>query len=363
MNRALVGQALRLIGLVVGATVVALLVLEGAASVAYSIYLLAFDDNAFMREEQAHAEYDDLLGWVNRPDLHLPDLYGPGRSFRSNGQRFRASRDYPPDPPAGVSRVICSGDSFTMGHSVGDDDTWCARLASTVPNVETVNMGMAAYGIDQAFLWYRRDGAALRHDLQILAFITNDFERMAYDHFGGYPKSYLKVTDGRLEVANVPVPRRFSAMPQLQRRQRAALNLSVIRHSLSALRRLGIQPGNAGPAVLEEADVRAAASRVFEDLRDLNAAKGSRLVLVYLPESGDRTNPDTDRWRAFVASEAGRLDVPFIDLVETFRALPADAAQQFFVIPYRRSHYNEGGNAWVARELRARLFAPRVSAR
>jgi hypothetical protein len=172
-----------------------------------------------MREEQAHAEYDALLGWINRADLHLPDLYGPGRSFRTNAQRFRAVRPYPPDPPPG------------------------------------------------------------------------------------------------------------------------------------------------GRPVLEEADVRAAASRVFRGPARSEPREGQPAGLVYLPESGDRSRPDSDRWREFGARDADRLGVRFVDLVETFRALPPDEGQRFFVIPYRRSHYNPGGNAWVARELRARLFTAPVESR
>ena len=88
----------------------------------------------------------------------------------------------------------------------------------------------------------------------------------------------------------------------------------------------------------------------------MNRAKGSRLALVYLPRTGDKESGESDRWRAFVRREAGRLDVQFIDLVEAFRQLPLDDGERFFVMPYQPSHYNQRGNAWVAAQLRARLF-------
>lgn len=346
----------RTAALVTVATALTFLAAEGASSVAFSIYILFFRSAEFMQEEQTHGEYDAMLGWVNRPGLHLPNLYGPGVAFTTNRQRFRADREYAPQPPPGVQRVICSGDSFTMGHSVSDAQAWCALLASKNPAVETVNMGMAAYGVDQAFLWYRRDGVALQHDLQVLAFITPDFDRMAQDNFGGYPKPYLRLAGGALEVENVPVPQVFDGVLRQRRRREAARNLSIVRNGLAVMERLGFVPPPVERRVLDDDEVRAVAARIFEDLRDMNRAKGSRLVLVYLPRTGDKTGRESDAWREFVGTEAARLGVPFIDLVEAFRALPVDDGEQMFVVPYQPSHYNPRGNAWVAEQLRARLF-------
>jgi len=344
-------------------TLLLFFLLEGAASVFFTTRMLLFREVGFMRAEQSHAEYDELLGWVNRANVDLPDLYGPGIGFRSNGQRFRADRDYPVEPPPGVSRVICSGDSFTMGHSVSNDQTWCALLGATVPGVETVNMGMAAYGIDQAFLWYRRDGAALQHDMQIFAFITPDFQRVASGSYGDYPKPYLEVVDGRLEVRNVPIPEMFSLIPQRERVRSAVRNLNLVQFGHSLLGRLGVQSVAPEWRVMDDDGVRRVTARVFEELRDLNAAKGSSLVLVYLPRTGDTFEGGStwavpsDEWRAFVRREAERLGVRFIDLVETFREMSLDEGEQLFIEPYQPSHYNTRGNAWVAQQLRERLFA------
>lgn len=351
-----VRKALSTGALMVGITILLFLLLEGAASVAFSGYTLFFGKVDRMEAEQSHAEYDELLGWINRPNLRLPNLYGPGIGFRSNSQRFRADRDYPAAPPAGVTRVICSGDSFTMGHSVSNDEAWCAQLGAMVPNLETVNMGMAAYGVDQAFLWYRRDGAPLRHHMQILAFITGDFQRMGLDNFGGYPKPYLRVVEGRLEAANVPVPRIFSAIPRLQRQRAALMKLNVVQLGVSVMRRLGVESSERERLLLDDTQIQAAAAKAFEELQALNRAKGSTLVLVYLPRTGDKNSRVSDPWRAFVRQEADRLGIRFIDLVEAFRELPLDDGEQLFIKPYQPSHYNVRGNAWVARELRARLF-------
>src|SRR5439155_10824737 len=62
-------------------------------------------------------------------------------------------------------------------------------------------------GIDQAYLWYKRDAAKIAHQVQILAFITNDFYRMQSDSFGGYPKPIPEIENATLVFKNVPIPK------------------------------------------------------------------------------------------------------------------------------------------------------------
>lgn len=354
------GPARRRMGaafLIGAASLLLLFVLEGMAGIATSVRILSTYHVTSMDAEQVHAEYDSLLGWINKPDLALPDLYGPGARFTTNAQRFRADRPYPEEVPAGVVRIICSGDSFTMGHSVADEQAWCPLLESAGPRLETINMGMAAYGVDQAYLWYRRDGVRFDHQIHIFAFITPDFDRMRSDNFGGYPKPVLRFDGDSLRIENVPVPERFAGIPRAERTRQALQNLHVVRIGLAALRRLGMEPRTTQGTALDDDEVRAAASAIFEHLRDLNAAKGSVLVLVFLPRSGDSDDRRSADWRRFVSAEAERLGVVFIDLVAEFQRLPVSDAEQFFVRPYQPSHYNAHGNAWVARQLFDRLAA------
>ena len=49
------------------------------------------------------------LGWVNRPNVSLPNLYGTGRSLHTNAQGFRADTDYAHAKPPGSLRIVCTG--------------------------------------------------------------------------------------------------------------------------------------------------------------------------------------------------------------------------------------------------------------
>ena len=356
-------RAVGSVALVAVLSVLLFVFVEGGASATLSLYTLLVRPPEQMREERAHTEYDKDLGWIHKPDLFIENLYGPGVYFRTNAQRFRANRVYATEVPTGRKRAICSGDSFTLGHSVDNDHTWCALLTRLDPDLETVNMGQAAYGVDQAYLWYRRDGVELEHDLHLFAFITTDFARMRQDDFLGYPKPYLRIQDGRLEVQNVPVPDRSKSIPRYDAALQAARRLRVVELGEKVLGRLGLSIGAPAEAKLSEDQVRDVATLVFRDLQRLNAEKGSVLVLVFIPRSGDVEFRWSDPWRAFVAQAASELGIIFIDLVPEFRQLGLSKAESLFVDPYHPSHMANSGNEWIAQQLyRKMLEHPELAA-
>ncbi len=173
--------------------------------------------------ESRHTEYDELLGYVNKRHASVPNMYGPGRSLTTNGQRFRGAEDFALDVPAGRTRLICSGDSFTLGYGVDDADTWCHQLTVIDPRLETVNMGQGGYGVDQAYLWYQRDAETVKHHAQLFAFIGYDITRAITPGLGYRP--FLAVEQDRLVVKNVPVTR---SPPWLRLLQRAAPRLHTV---------------------------------------------------------------------------------------------------------------------------------------
>jgi len=342
-------------GIFASITLLFLLLFEGGSSLVLAAHAILFSPDAAVSTEHVHTEYDELLGWINLPNFRNPDLYGPGIYFTTNGQRFRNKIDFAKQVPEGKLRIICSGDSYTLGHSVNDDEAWCERLTKFRPDVETVNMGQGGYGVDQAYLWYVRDGKALDHDIQIFAFIAPDFDRMRSDRFIGFGKPVLRVVDGVLAVENVPVPVHARPSAWFERVALGARKLAVVELGQAILSRAGMaRPGSVLPALSED-EVRASAAQVFADLQRINAEKGSVLVTVMLPRSEDREYRTADVWRSFMYDLSDRTGFVFIDLIEEFRKLPIDEGQQLFVVPYHASHYNAKGNAWVAERLYARL--------
>src|ERR1051326_2238132 len=197
--------------------------LEGVASlIVFAGTAVTYRPPSF--NEQMHTTYDPDLGWAHPRNVFVPNLYGPGVFLRTNGQGFRGDHDVTPEEPKDRARVICSGDSFTLGYGVDDDHAWCARLAAIDRRLETVNMGQGGYGLDQSYLWYARDGQSLAHSVHVFALITDDFIRMERPRFLSFAKPELAVEDGKLVAKNVPVPKRlFPFFPKIVARLRPAV--------------------------------------------------------------------------------------------------------------------------------------------
>ena len=270
-------------------------VVEGVCSVAaFGYRFVAYQPLA----ERRHTEYDELLGWLNKPLQDEPHMYGPDIYLRTNRQRFRNDRDFDAKIPDGKRRIICSGDSFTFGYGVSNDQAWCQLLLADHPNWESVNMAQGGYGFDQAYLWYKRDGAVLEHDVHLFAFITADFERAGAAEFIGYAKPRLIVNHGELQTANVPVPRRRALTPGMDRLNVASDRLNCVRLGKKIGDRLfGGSPPDRSDA---DPDIRELAAYVIADLKILSDRAGSVLVLVHLPVDTDAGPSDADLWREFL---------------------------------------------------------------
>jgi hypothetical protein len=274
----------------------------------------------------------------------VPDLYGPGRSLTINAQGFRGKREYAKAPPPGVTRILCSGDSFTLGWGVDDDDTWCALLERD-PALEVVNMGQGGYGIDQSYLWWRRDSGLLDYDVHLFAIIYEDFHRMRFDRFQGYGKPTLKVENGVPVADGVPAPRR--------------------RRGLATVELLACLAGR--PAVpaqvpkLGALEVGELAVRAVEAMRDGNVARGARFVVVWLPTLDQHRPGELDRLRVQFLERVRAVGVDAFDLVEDFRSVPPDQVDAMFLVEPAGGgrHYSERGHEFVAARLAERLAAER----
>jgi len=335
-----------LINLVVLVALFALL--EGGASLLFIANQIRRTPSA----EASYSRYDETLGWVSRPNGTFPDMYGPGVYLRTNSQSFRNDRDFPRAVPAGKTRIICSGDSFTLGFGVNNDQAWCQRIAALNPQFETVNLGQGGYGFDQAYLWYMRAGAALDHQVHLFAFITDDFKRMQSDQFLGYGKPVLGIRNDSVFVSNWPVPKTWWLTRWRGTHAHAIGNLNIVNLAGRVFPRPA--PSEQEVAARDQATQKIVA-RMFENLRNTNRQKGSRLVLVYLPGPSDyRINETTAAWRAFVQGEASRLGVGYVDMVAELKRLTPDSSVTMFA---PNLHYTVLGNEFVAAALSRELHA------
>lgn len=333
----------RRIALLVAAYAVGMALLEGLASFAW---LLLYSDTPPPRAlaEVRHTTYDPELGWTHVPNLRVEDMYGEGIYLETNSQGLRSTRDFSRDVPEGRLRMICSGDSFTLGYGVSNDETWCSLLEGFDERFETVNMGQGGYGLDQAYLWYLRDGDRLAHDVLIFAFISEDLQRMRYREFVGYGKPRIRLVGGRLVVGNQPVP---EAGPRLRRWLNRFEFLRNLR--ISAILGAGLSSLRAarGSDAMSEKEMYEISAEIFKHLHEISLENGRKLVLVHLPTKEDYPSPHSLGMRRWIATGAARNGIAYVDLIDDFDRVPVSEMVEFF----RSAHYSARGNRFIAERL------------
>jgi len=365
-----ISTRVKLLALAIVLVIVPLLLivlLEGGSSLALLALALQRGDPGLAMRNQRQAQYDSQLGWVSKPGFSVPDMYGPGAGLHIDARGFRSggkadSLRTRPGPLA-----VCTGDSFTFGPGVADDRTWCALLESLAPGLTTVNMGQNGYGVDQAFLWYKRDGEKLAHDVQVFAYVTDDFRRMQLSTAFGFAKPGLAIRNDSLVTTNTPVPpydaytRRYWTRVVVRNELRLVRIYLLVRNNLfhgHETPRGSVAREWTAPDSLTWITVR----RIVDDLVQVNTAKGSTLVLVHLPVIEDYWTSQANPWRERMRAAASAGGFVFVDLVDALRRLPADSVEQMFLgnsIPGYADgfgHYSIAGNAWVAEQLRRRLL-------
>lgn len=176
-----------------------------------------------LRAGDTFLAYDADLGWSPRP--HARSTTGP---FRVNGDGIRAEREIALEPPPGTLRVAVFGDSFAFGDEVGPDETWAAALERGLVAhgvaAEVLNFGVNAYGLDQAYLRWRRDGRRFRPGVVVFAFqpenVLRNLNVFRPLYYAGtevpLSKPRFVVRGDALELLNVPALPPDELLPVLE---------------------------------------------------------------------------------------------------------------------------------------------------
>lgn len=287
--------------------------------------------------ERLH-EYHPELGWSNLKNHRVPHRYGENNHATHNSQGFRGKADYSRDIPSDRYRIISLGDSFTYGVDVDDRDTFPAQLEVACPAIQSVNMGVAGYGIDQVYLWYMSEGVRLDTDLLLFAFIEDDFSRMKMNAFlTKNPKPQLVLQGDTLKPVNIPVPTWGDAGSTgwLEEFPNRTALVQILRKVYNTY--------------IERYDVFPVAERVFEVMNDCSQQRNQKFVLVYLPSKKDFANDQETDVAREVQRIAERKQIAFLNLMGAFKSLPPEELARLFVPDGR--HYSKHGNRFVAEKL------------
>lgn len=316
--------------------------------------------------------HDPVLGWSLSPGFRSELVTVDGQGLRRDPSR----------PPASASsvRLAVFGDSFTFGGDVHDSDAWPEILARRDSRIDVANYGVPAYGFDQTFLRYQREGRASRGQVVILGFMSENIFRNVsvfrpfYQPLSLLPFAKPRYLPGPAEPTLVPNPmprlddyRRLVARPaetlaQLGRhdffyatrpRGSALDRIAAVRLMKLAVEEMGA--GRRSGFYAADSEAFRVTTQIFAAFYEMVLRDGSEPIIVIYPERSDLV-----RWRAertkryapllrFLAARGFRV----LDAMDAFDSGGRDRSVEDLV----PSHYTPFANHLVAGHLLERLRA------
>lgn len=125
--------------------------------------------------EQTYIRFDQELGWRTAPAQERRE---DGKVFRTNREGLRADTEYSLQAAEGARRLAAFGDSFTYCAEVTQADCWIALLETSWLDTQVLNFGVPAYGPDQAWLRYQRDGRQYGACGVLIGYLVANVERV-----------------------------------------------------------------------------------------------------------------------------------------------------------------------------------------
>ncbi len=187
---------------VIASNVLGLVVVLGLAEGVLRILDIPHDDR-WMPSENAIAQFDDELGWVYRPGLSQ-DVEFEGRTrpvhFDERGIRVPTPETrLDPTKPS----ILFVGGSYTMGHGLSYEESFVGQLGARdeATGLQMVNLGVQAYGTDQALLAMRKFVPRFDTEIVVYTFIGSHRKRNGHtDRRILYPGGSFVGTKPRFEI-------------------------------------------------------------------------------------------------------------------------------------------------------------------
>jgi hypothetical protein len=324
--------------------------------------------------------FDAELGWCPRPGEGSGETRFDWAGCRIGAEPLSRER------AEGVRRIATVGCSYTFGQEVGALESWPAQVDQALAEVEVANLGVGAYGIDQALLRLRRDGRPLAPDEVWLGIMPEATARLvntyrpAQRHWTGeisFKPRFVLDSRGGIELVPSPVssPREMVELIEDQERFVAAVGASdywVARAPLayapsgssvwhaSALGRLWLTLRERGeraarPWIVDRSSevFRLASAIAVEAAREAERV-GARFRVIVLPNRREVRELASQR-HAFWAELCGELRAHGITVWDLGEGLVAAGAADDDSFWAPGGHYSARGNRVVAGLLLARM--------
>ena len=263
---------------------------------------------------------------------------------------------------AGPIKIATVGDSFTQGACVSADDNFVSKIRKRHP--ATLNLGMAGEGPllmlaalkeylplikPKIVLWFffeENDFTDLLKESKsplLRRYLERDFQQGLFERQREVDQALTVYVEDAIRTEMAKRKRHLESSPD------QAVNLTNFVKLVNLRRVLGVL--NGGSAAAEKPEYSQVQLKLFGDIlreaKAMVAGWGGNLYFVYLP-ARDRYSEAQHYNKSLVVSEVRAVDVPIVDLSETFSA----ERDPLSLFPFGRfGHYNELGNRLVANEV------------
>jgi hypothetical protein len=148
-------------------------------------------------------KWQSALAWSDKPNKW--ENFDPNLGWDTNKSGIKEPDGIQLIRQPGHLRVLFIGDSFIFGNEVGNQENIASLTSTTMIGVETINMGVAAYGIDQSYLKLLTKGLAYRPDIVIFAIHPPNYERASLTFFSAPKPRFTLDESGELKLTNHPL--------------------------------------------------------------------------------------------------------------------------------------------------------------
>jgi|GEM_PF-2010862 len=323
-------------------------------------------------------EFDPLLAWVPvKSKTYVSPPYASGLPFKItlDDYGFRVN----PSPWGSAIdrnfRILATGDSFTFGNEVSDEETWPSHLQELM-KTQVINGGTPMYGFDQVFLRLEPTVDRVRPAIVAVSITPQDVDRTVYSGqirsitHQAVNKPYFAIEKDDLRLMNVPVepPKEKASIGWLRNwlGRSFLVNLLMRRFAVNWWLSLGTF-NNAPPQFRTGFSPVDVSCRILRKIDELGRRKHFVPFIVGQVYWQDHSSPyESSETVAEVYSCAKKLGWPGISMEDTLHEIYDRDPLEYDSLSLPWAHMTNRGNLIVARriadEMTDLLKGPRCAA-
>lgn len=279
----------------------------------YSVwYVPAFNEKQFklqflqLYEDKAPTEenYDPSLGWDTKDAIR-----GAGESASASSPKAK--------------KILFIGDSFTFGNEVDDDLTFAYLIGKTLPDVQTINMGVPGYGIGQAMLKLEEKGVLHEPDIIVFGIHPPNVQRAQLSFYAAAKPQFVYDENAtKMSIRGRPVPPPQEQLASVRRDFQFESSVLAIIINVAVTRIPWIADWFREKTLLEYARVSEAVLRRVQSIAN---SRGIQFIIVQIPDGKTFQDTSTRNQLAdqypipsLLLSVYKKLGIPYIDMDEVF---------------------------------------------